>query len=148
MAGFSGANLVHDVGFIDSAMTGSLSMLAMSDEIIGMVDRVVRGLPVSAEALALDVIDAVGPGGKFVAEPHTASSFRSECFFPSLIDRSNVQNWKAAGSQRMGERIDARVREILADHRAPELEDDVKQQFEQILAAAVARGEGGCGDAG
>jgi trimethylamine--corrinoid protein Co-methyltransferase len=142
MAGLSGANLVHDVGFIDSALTGSLSMLVMCDEIIGMVERVLRGMEVNEETLAVELIDAVGPGGKFIAEDHTLDHFRRECFFPKLVSRANVSNWQAAGAKTMGQRVEEKVKEILATHHPPPLPPEVKAQFEQILSAAVARTEG------
>ena len=93
MAGLSGANLVHDVGFIEGAMTGSLQMLVMSDEIIGMVRRLQRGVRVDEETLAVDVIDAVGPGGHFLSQAHTLRHFRDEFWFPTLMDRKQYENW-------------------------------------------------------
>ena len=144
MAGLSGANLVHDVGFIDSAMTGSLTMLVMCDEIIAMVGRSLRGLEVSAETLAVDVIDAVGPGGKFLSEDHTVKLFRAESYFPTLIDRSSVENWTARGAKTMGQRTAEKVRQILATHEPLPLPEDVKAQFEDILTTARARVEGRC----
>lgn len=143
MAGLSGANLVHDVGFTDSALTGSLTMLVMCDEIIGMLKRALRGVEVNAETLAIELIDAVGPGGKFIAEDHTVKRFRHECYFPTLADRANVENWTARGATTMGQRAEEKAREILDTHHPPSLPVEVKAQFEQVLAAALARTEGG-----
>ncbi len=141
MAGLSGANLVHDVGYTDSGMTGSLQMLVMCDEIIAMVKRVLSGIEVTAEALAVDVIDAVGPGGNFIGEEHTVRRYRKECFFPELADRSNIENWRAGGATTMGERIEQRVKEILATHEPAPLPEEVVAGFRDVLASAVARGE-------
>ena len=143
MAGLSGPNLVHDVGYVDSAMTGSLGMLVMCNEIIAMVRRVVGGMEVSPETLALEVIDAVGPGGNFIGEEHTVKRYRSECYFPELADRSNVENWEARGAMTMGQRIEQRVKEILGSHEVPPLADEVVAQFDEVLSAAVARSERG-----
>ena len=67
LSGLSGATLVHDVGFLDCADIGSLEMLVMNDEIIAMTRRMMRGIEISDEALMLDLIDRVGPGGEFVS---------------------------------------------------------------------------------
>jgi len=143
LAGLSGADLVHDVGFIDSAMTGSLEMLVMSDEIIGMVARIARGLEVTEETLAVEVTAAVGPGGMYLGEDHTYRRFRHDCFFPKLAHRANYANWQAAGGTTMGERVNARVKQILEQHRPPPLPPGVEVEFDGICADAVARAQGG-----
>ena len=76
LSGFSGATLVHDVGFLDAGDAGSLGMLVMTDEIIGMARRMLRGLEVTDDTLALDLIDRVGPGGEFMSAPETARRCR------------------------------------------------------------------------
>ena len=56
----AGANLVHDVGYVDSGLTCSYEMIVICDEAIGFVRRLLEGMEVSPETLALDVIDKVG----------------------------------------------------------------------------------------
>ncbi|MFB3882988.1 MAG: trimethylamine methyltransferase family protein, partial [Armatimonadota bacterium] len=97
MAALSGANLVHDVGYLEAGLVGSFDMLVMSDEIIGMVKRIIGGVTVDDEHLATDLIDRVGPGGNFLAEEHTLNHFKSEFWFPKLIDRSRREKWEAQG---------------------------------------------------
>ena len=67
----AGLNLVHDPGFLEGAMIGSLEMLVITNEIAGMVKRFMKGIPVNEETLAEEVIHQVGPGGHFLAEEHT-----------------------------------------------------------------------------
>ena len=62
LSALSGATLVHDVGFLDCAAIGSLEMLVLTDEIIGMARRVMRGIEVNDTTLMLNLIDRVGPG--------------------------------------------------------------------------------------
>ncbi len=59
----------------------------MSDEIIAMTKRIMRGIEVSDETLILDLIDRVGPGGHFIAERETAERCRDEIWIPTLMDR-------------------------------------------------------------
>lgn len=70
MAALSGASLIHDVGYLESGLVGSYDMLVMSNEIIGMVKRIMGGIPVNEETLAVDVIAEVGPGGHFLIETY------------------------------------------------------------------------------
>jgi trimethylamine--corrinoid protein Co-methyltransferase len=139
LSGLSGATLVHDVGFLDCANIGSLEMLVMNDEIIAMTRRIMRGIEISDDTLMLDLIDQIGPGGEFMSTKETARRCRTEIWNPTLMDRKAWVNWEAAGSQTMNDRIQARLREILATHRPPPLPDGAAEQIEAILQAAEVR---------
>jgi len=135
-AGLSGANLIHDVGFLESAMVGSHEMVVMSDEVVGMVKRFLSGVRVNEETLALGVVKEVGPGGNFLAHEHTARNLRTELWFPKLIDRSRYSPWQTAGARTMGDRVRERVAEMLASHEVPPLGEEVNAGIDAILADA------------
>lgn len=139
LAGLSGADLVHDVGFLESAMTGSLQMATMSDEIIGFVKRILRGIEATPETLATDVIHEVGPGGHFLATDHTLSHFRDEFWFPRLMDRTRWEDWVAGGKLTMGERVQQYLNQILDEYQPAPLSPQVQNQIEAILSKAEAR---------
>ena len=137
-AGLSGGDLCHDVGYIEGGMTGSLQQLVLMNEAIGYTKRIRQGIEVTPETLAVDVIDKVGPGGHFLGEKHTLRHFR-EFWAPALIDRSKVDDWEAAGSKTLGDRVQEKLTEILDTSQPPELPEGVPAQIEEILAAAEAR---------
>ena len=138
-AGLSGANLIHDVGFLESALIGSYEMIVLSDEMIGMVKRFLDGVRVDDETLALDVIKEVGPGGNFIEHEHTAQNMRKELWFPKLMDRSRYSAWQAAGSKTLGDRVRERVEEILATHSVSPLPEEVDAGMDEIVASADKR---------
>lgn len=143
IAAQSGANLVHDVGYTGVGSCGSLEQLVLGDEVIGMVRRFMRGIPVDDETLALDVVDRVGPGGHFLGEEHTIKHFKSETWFPTLINRMRYNAWRdEAGGSTMGERIKQKLHYILENHKVPALPDDVLQKIDEIIARAEAREAG------
>lgn len=117
-AALSGANLIHDVGYLEDGLAGSYEQLVLTDEIIGMVKRFISGVKVNAGTLALDVIEKVGPGGNFLNEDHTFTNFKSEMFMPKLIDRSVYANWKAAGSKTLETRVNEKVKDILENYKS------------------------------
>jgi trimethylamine--corrinoid protein Co-methyltransferase len=139
LSGLSGTPLVHDVGFLDCANTGSLEMLVMNDEIIAMARRILRGLEVTDETLMLDLIDAVGPGGEFLSTKDTARRCRAEIWDPTLMDRQNWVSWTKGGAQSMHDRIRARLHGILATHRPKPLPDGAEAKIQAVLEAAEAR---------
>jgi trimethylamine--corrinoid protein Co-methyltransferase len=137
LAAQSGGNLIHDVGYIESGLTTSYEMLVSMDEVVGMVSRFMEGVEVSDEALALDVIDQVGPGGHFLAEMHTLRHFR-ENWYPRLLDRRNRAGWEQGGRLTLGDRARARVQEVLENHQPPPLDEAVSARLDAILQRADA----------
>ncbi len=138
----SGATLVHDVGFLDCADIGSLEMLVMNDEIIGMMRRVLRGVEITDDTLMLDLIDRIGPGGEFMSTKETAKRCRAEIWVPTLMNRDPWVQWDASGSTTMGTRIKAKVDHLLSTHVPLQLPDGASGKIEAILTAAEARSAG------
>jgi len=138
IAALSGGNLVHDVGYIDNGLTASLQMLVSMDEVAGLVKRIMGGIEVSDETMAIDVIDAVGPAGHFLSIDHTYRHFK-ENWFPKLFDRTTYETWRANGSLTLGERAAARAREILETYQPEPLPQDVHVVLDGIIAGAERR---------
>jgi len=136
MSGLSGANLIHDVGYLEYGLNGSYDLLVMSNEIIGMVKRILGGVIVDADHLALDTIDRVGPGGNYLSEDHTLRYFRSEFWLPELIDRSNWDTWTENGSKTMGQRAHEKVLEIIENFEPEPIPADIEQKLTSIIARA------------
>ncbi len=137
-AGLSGGDLCHDVGYIESGLTGSLQQLVLMNEAIGHTKRLRQGFEVTPETLAVDVIAKVGPGGHFLGERHTLNHFK-EFWSSELINRDKVDDWEAAGSKTLGDRVQEKLVEILATHQPPALPDGVPARIEEVLAEAEAR---------
>jgi trimethylamine--corrinoid protein Co-methyltransferase len=134
MAGLSGASLVHDAGFLDCADTGSLPMLVLVDEIIGMVKRLMRGVEVNRDTIMLDLIEKVGPGGHFLEEPESVALSRSQVWMPTVLDRNQHALWEQAGAKDTAQRVNEKLRKILAKHQPPALTEAQNAAVQAILA--------------
>jgi len=141
-AALSGGTFVHDVGFIESAMTGSLEQLVMCDELIGMARRLVRGIRVDPETLAVDTIAEAAEKGDYLSLDHTVKHFRSEFWFPRQMDRLRHGEWVARGSKTMGDRTRELMRTIIREHRAPALGTAVLAQIDRMVGNAAPRADG------
>jgi len=139
LSALSGASLVHDVGFLDCADIGSLPTLVLSDEIIAMAKRVMRGIPVSSETIMLDLIEKVGPGGLFLTEARSASLCRSEAWVPTILDRSAYALWDKAGRKQTEQLVLEKLDKILKSHTPTPLPAGVSEEIKTILANAEAR---------
>ncbi len=116
LAATAGANLNHDIGYLDFGRTGSLEMVVITDEIVDQIRRLLRGIPVDDEALGLDVIHRTGPGGHFLTEEHTARHIRTTQWRPTLMGRDGYDQWKASGALSLRERARQKLLKILQDH--------------------------------
>jgi len=139
VAALSGANLIHDVGYLESGLLGSYDMLVMSNEVIGMAKHILGGISVTPETLAVDVIEQAGPGGQYLTQPHTRKHFRSQMWFPELMDRQMRRSWEASGSYTLADRVRAKVKSILENHQPMAIPADVNARLLDIVAAADAR---------
>ena len=135
----SGANLIHDIGFLESGMSTSLEHLIMGNEIIGMVRRIISGVEVNKETLAVEVINKVGPGGHFLGSEHTSNHFKKETWFPSVMDRQNYSNWKNQGEKTMKQILNEKAKKILDEHKPQPLSSAQKKKIDKILKRAEER---------
>ena len=138
-AALIGGNMIHDVGYIEQGLTSSMELMVASDEIIDMVKRILRGIPVTDETMALDVMDTVGPGGHYLEHDHTYDRFKTEIWRPKLLDRQNWDNWSATGSKRHGERVHDRVIELLETETEPLFDEAMYKELRRICELADAR---------
>jgi trimethylamine--corrinoid protein Co-methyltransferase len=135
----TGGDLTHDVGYTESAMTGSVFQLAMMDEAIGYSRRITRGIEVNEDTLAVEVINNVGPNGHYLREKHTRSYYKTEFWYPNLCDRRNYEEWEMMGSQPMRERVVSRVQDILATHEPAPIKPETERVIQEVLEAAEER---------
>jgi trimethylamine--corrinoid protein Co-methyltransferase len=137
MAGADFADLL--AGTIENFRTASYEQLVIDDELAGMARRCAEGFEVSAETMAREVIDRVGPGGNYLADKHTTKWFRKEHYRPRLSDRSARVDWESAGSKDIRERARDRAREILASHEPDPVDPSIWREIERIVEDADAR---------
>jgi trimethylamine--corrinoid protein Co-methyltransferase len=125
-------NLNHDVGYLEAGLANSPEYMVLANELIGMNRVFVQGVQFDEEALALDVIHEVGPGGQFLSHDHTMRHWR-ELWTPKLFDRQRLEPWLEKGGKTMRQRVREATLEILESHQVPPLPADVDAEIEYIL---------------
>src|SRR6056297_1347454 len=134
----SGANLIHDVGYIDSGVNASLLSLVMNEEIIGLVRQIGKGINTDPEYLALQLIDEAGPGGEYVTKDHTYEHWR-EWYFPKLQDRSDWETWCDNGKKTMLDRVNEETQRILDEYEPEPIDDGIRKDLKKIIDDAEKR---------
>lgn len=113
----TGGDVIHlAAGMLDSGNSISYEQYVIDNEIIGMVKRMVSGITITEDTLAVDVISKVGPGGNYVIEDHTLDHMCDEFFYPELAVRNLFDVWQADEAPSMLSRATDRVNAILAEN--------------------------------
>lgn len=128
-----GANIVHDVGFMDAGLQGSLQLIVMCNEFLGFLRAATKGVVVNDETLAIDVIEELGPTGSYLGHPHTIRHYK-EPFYSKLIDKNPHSVWLKRGGTTMEERAAKLVDEILGKHQVEPLPESVQKDLKKIVA--------------
>jgi trimethylamine--corrinoid protein Co-methyltransferase len=127
----SGANYIHDIaGLMEADLTVSYEKLVVDNEILGMCQRVLRGIEVTGETLAADLMIAKGPGKDYIADEHTVRHMRGEFFMPTLANRDKRESMEP-GSDALS-RAKAFVKAVRERPRESRLPPDVRAE---VLAA-------------
>lgn len=137
----SGLTLTQTLGTLASGSYGSLEMLLICDEMVHMLERILAGMRVSDETLALDLIKNVGTRGNYLAEDHTAAFFRQELFFPILFRRQSIDQWMESGATSIVQRAHERVEAILAKGEAIILPPGADESMERVMRQAIRETE-------
>ncbi len=127
MAAMSGQNLIHDTGLMDQATVTCPEILILANEIIGMVKKIMGGVEVNEETLALDVIDQAYESGNFLAEEHTLKHFRS-FWKPTLFEKSTDKVQKDT----IDTKLNKKAIDIIENHKVPELAEDKKKALLEL----------------
>ena len=133
-----GQNFIHDLGFAGRGDVGSMELLTLADEMIGMVKRAADGMTVNADTLAVDVIKEVDHGGNFLSANHTKRFGRDELFLPELLDAVEGSQWT---ENKAREKASERTKNLLEEAEPDPLDAAVVDQLDAKMDEATQLAE-------
>ncbi|PKP60926.1 hypothetical protein CVT91_04110 [Candidatus Atribacteria bacterium HGW-Atribacteria-1] len=126
-----------DISTIDTKLTFSLEQLVINNEIIGWIARLLRGIIVDKEHLAVDLIrEVIHSGGSFIDKEHTVKYFREELLNSNLMNREPRSEWEENGSKTLQQKAQQKVKEILKEHKLESLSEDIQKEIDKIILLA------------
>jgi len=130
----------HGYGGLASSEVTSMPLLVLDDEFMGVAERLVRGMQVDEERLAVSLTERLPhTGGSFLTDDEALEfamqHFRDELFLPKLMDRRSVTAWLGESDDAF-KRAEARVGEILAEHDPHPLTEVQEREIKKVLARA------------
>lgn len=142
LVAMSGANYIHDIaGLMESDLTVAYEKLVMDNEILGMCQRVLRGVEVNDDTLATDLIIEKGPATDYVSESHTVMHMRDEFYHPKLANRDKREEYSDALSAEA--KAKDFVKQLMATEARTMLPDnlraDILAKFSNIVQVAASK---------
>lgn len=134
----TGSNVIYGMGMLEMGMTMSYEQLLIDQEIVKMIRRVLQGIAVNKETIALDVIKKVGPAGNYLAESHTRKYMRQELSTTTLINRKMRDNWEKNGAKDIAAVAREQAIEILENYKPTPLPEDVRKKIHDIVLEGEA----------
>ncbi len=141
----AGANLVSPYpGIVGSLLAQSFEGMVIDNDMMGSVLRLLRGVEVTDETLAVDVIEnAVFGSGHFLNQDQTLELMQTEYLYPEVGDRRTANEWEDGGKETVYDLAHEKVIEILSNHYPeyidPKTDALIRAEFPIQLAPADMR---------
>ena len=131
MASVVMSDMLLGCGFLHGSRIWSYAEMMMDCEIFSIVHKMMQGIVVNEETLALDAIANVGPGGHYLAQKHTRNHMR-DLFLPQFLDRRPYSEWEAKKDDARDWAL-AKARKLLKDHQPDPLDEKISQEFDKVI---------------
>ena len=131
MASVVMSDMLLGCGFLHGSRIWSYAEMMMDCEIFSIVHKMMQGIVVNEETLALDAIANVGPGGHYLAQKHTRNHMH-DLFLPQFLDRRPYSEWETKGDDARDWAL-AKARKILKEHQPDPLDPKISQEFDKII---------------
>jgi trimethylamine--corrinoid protein Co-methyltransferase len=122
------ANLImHAAGWLEGGRTFSFEKAVLDAEMLQMMAEAQRPLATDEDALGIEAMREVGPGGHFFGAAHTLARYETAFYAPLLSDWRNFEQWKSAGAEDTGQRANRIWKALLAAYQEPALDAGIAQ---------------------
>jgi len=139
VATVTGDHFHRGTGLLDSGKLFSPEQLILDQEAGSALWRFSKGIEVTDETMALDVIKKVGLGKEttYLQQKHTAENYRKAQWFPNLFKRAAWQEGEARQvEEEVLEGAHRQFLDILSDYTPPEVERSVLREVRGIVDRA------------
>ncbi len=131
----SGVNfMLHACGWLEGGLVSSYEKFVMDADQLGTLHHLARGVMIDENGQGMDAIREVGPGGHYLGCAHTQANFKSAFWRTDLLDYKPYETWEEEGARDTQALATIRVKKLLADYQAPELDAAKKEELEAFVA--------------
>lgn len=136
-----GANMVkHAAGWLEGGLCCSYEKMVLDIDLLQMVAEFLQPLDLSEDALGVDAIRQVGPGGHFFGSPHTQARYKTAFYSPIISDWRNYETWAQAGSPTAIDHANRLWKERLAMYEPPPMEEAIRDELDAFVERRIREG--------
>jgi trimethylamine--corrinoid protein Co-methyltransferase len=142
LGALAGINMIRGVGMLDHGGAVSMEKMVYDNEVCGMIHRLIHGITVNKETLAVDVIKENGHNATgILGSDHTFDWFRKELFIPSrdIISRTSYNRYVEDGSIEMFERTRNKKHQLLDAYKPPAIDVHILNEMKQVMISYAAQ---------
>ena len=148
LAGHSGANLIYEAAGMQASLLGCcLESYVIDNDMLGAINRTIRGIEITEESLSVDTIRDVCIGGPshFLGHNQTMTLMQRDYVYPEVGDRLSPKEWNEKGRPDLLDMARAKVAEILSGPRPSHLSLEMDRQIRDHFPVRLS--ESAMGDA-
>lgn len=132
--------LKHGAGWMEGGLCCSFEKTILDIDLLQMVDELLQPLDFTEDALAVETIKEVGPGGHFFGTEHTQQRYRDAFYAPVLSDWRNYESWSEAGQPTAMHKANQIYKERLALYETPPLDSAIQDELDDYVARRKSEG--------
>jgi trimethylamine--corrinoid protein Co-methyltransferase len=132
--------ILHSAGWLEGGLRCSYEKTILDIDLLQMVAEFLTPLDLSQEALAVEAIRDVGPGGHFFGTPHTQDRYKTAFYAPVLSDWRNFETWTEAGQPTAIEKANRIWKERLAAYEEPPMDPAIREELDAFVEKRKAEG--------
>jgi trimethylamine--corrinoid protein Co-methyltransferase len=132
--------IMHGAGWMEGGLVASFEKFVLDCDLIQMVMEFLEPLDMSEDALGVDAIREVGPGGHFFGAQHTLARYERAFYTPIISDWRNNQQWLAAGKPEAWQKANSVYKQALADYKEPPIDPAIREELDAFVARRKAEG--------
>ena len=136
-----GGNMImHAAGWMEGGLVASFEKFVLDCDLLQMVQEFLEPLEMSEDALGVEAMREVGPGGHFFGAAHTLARYTSAFYAPMISDWRNFQQWQAAGAPQAHQKANALWKQALAEYEQPAMDKAVSEELDAFVARRKEEG--------
>jgi trimethylamine--corrinoid protein Co-methyltransferase len=135
----AGTNFVmHTAGWLEAGLSAGYAKFMLDVDQLASLQIFAEGPDLSEEALALEAVREVGPGGHYLGCAHTQRNFKTAFYTSNIADNNSFEQWEAEGARDANQRAAERARKTLAQYEAPPLDPGIDEALQDFIARKKA----------
>ncbi len=142
LAAHSGANLIYESAGMHASLLGCCyESFVIDNDMLGAINRTVRGIEVNDESLSLEAMRDVcidGPS-HYLGHDQTFGLMQKDYIYPDIGDRTSPKEWAEAGKPDLIVNARAKVDDILSTHYPRHISDDMDNQIREKFNVILPR---------